>query len=423
VLRVLKNILTVLSGSLAGQLLALAALPILSRIYHAEAFGKFQFYLSCLNVLLMFAAFRYEMALLSVEEGSPYANLLRAILRILLAVSFVVAMLVTAAWFFDFAFLSGTTVVFWLLVPATFIGGVFQTLTFLPMRYKAYALSARSKIVQSFAYVLTAISLSWTPIANESLIVADILARGAGAIAILKGFPGTLGRTSGGQTMTEFRETTRNFNRFPLYSFPGTVISALTATIMPLVFARIFGFEIAGQYALVDRFVLMPVGVVAGASMQVFTGEFSANVREHPEGLNATYRRIVRNLFLIAIGPCILGMVLAPTLIPIIFGEQWVLAGRLCAIAMPIALVNFVVVPVNMAIILCGRQRVQFGWELFRCSMLATSLLPLLWFKDISPEKMMTVYSAVLAIVYLSFIVLADRVTRQPVLHTEFKVN
>jgi O-antigen/teichoic acid export membrane protein len=417
----LKNILTVLSGSLAGQLLALAALPILSRIYHAEAFGKFQFYLACLNVLLMVAAFRYEIALLSVEEGSPYANLLRAILRILLAVSVAVAAFVAVAWLFDFAFLSGTTVVFWLLVPATFIGGVFQTLTYLPMRYKAYALSARSKIVQSFVYVLSAISLCWTPVGNESLIVADILARGAGAVAILKGFPGTLGMTKGRQTMKEFKETTHNFKRFPLYSFPGTLISALTATIMPIVFAHSFGFDIAGQYALVDRFVLAPVGLVASASMQVFTGEFSANVRDHPDNLNANYRRIVRNLFLIAIGPCVLGMMLTPYLLPIVFGKEWVLAGQLCAIAMPIALVNFVVVPVNMAIILCGRQRAQFGWELLRCIVMAISLVPLLWFKDMSPEKMMIVYSAAVSVSYLAFLVLADRVTRQPVLHTELK--
>jgi hypothetical protein len=38
-----------------------------------------------------------------------------------------------------------------------------------------------------------------------------------------------------------------------------------------------------------------------------------------------------------------------------------------------------------------------------------------------SPENMMIVYSAAVAVSYLAFLALADRVTRQPVLHTEFK--
>jgi O-antigen/teichoic acid export membrane protein len=410
----LKNIITVLSGSITGQLLALAALPILSRIYQAEAFGKLQFYLACLNVLLMVAAFRYEIALLSADDGKSYTNLLQVILRILIAVSIATGVAVLIAWSLDFSFLSGALLVFVLLVPATFIGGIYQTLTYLPMRFKNYGLSSRSKLVQSAAYVATAFSLCWTPIANESLIVADIVARGAGAIAILKGVPGTLRAALGRQTGAEFKETAKVFKRFPLFSFPGTLVSALTATIMPLILTRVFGFEVAGQYALVERFVLAPVAIIAGGAMQVFTGEFSTNVRVGDGNLNLVYRRIVRNLALIAIGPCLLGMAFATYLVPVIFGSGWVLAGKFCAIAMPIAFVNFVVMPVNMSIILCGRQKVQFAWEIFRSFLFAVVLVPLAWYDSILPETLMIAYTVAVAGAYAVFLVLADYVTRHP---------
>jgi O-antigen/teichoic acid export membrane protein len=57
---------------------------------------------------------------------------------------------------------------------------------------------------------------------------------------------------------------------------------------------------------------------------------------------------------------------LAPTLFPLVFGGQWVLAGEFSRIMTPLFFVSFIVSPVAMSLTLLGRQKTQMIWDVGR---------------------------------------------------------
>jgi O-antigen/teichoic acid export membrane protein len=411
--KVLKSILTVLTGSLLGQAIALAAMPILSRIYTAESFGQFQVYMAILNVLLMIVAFRYEVAMLSATAGEEYSGLLRLILRLIVVTSCITFLVVVTVYALSESIIKHSPALLLMLAPAMFIGGINQMATYLPMRNQNYTLSAKSKIFQSIGYVVAAFAAYITPLASMGLILADIVGRLFSTLSIFRGSPGTASELTKRISGEHFRELAHKFRKFPLFTFPGTLISSLSATLLPLVFVKVYGFEVAGQYALIERVILLPVAVIAGASMQVFTGDFSENLRNPSVDLNSLFRKVLRNHALLAVLPCLLGMFLLPTLIPIVFGENWQLAGRLGAIAMPIAFMNFVVQPLTMTLIMCDKQWLQIGWEIFRPIVMILSFAPLYFDPTTTPETALMFFTAAVVLVYAVFLLLAERATRQ----------
>jgi O-antigen/teichoic acid export membrane protein len=407
----LKNIFTVLSGSILAQALGLLALPVLTRLYSSHDFGRFQVYFSCLNVLMMVAALRYELALLVVPEQSAYEKLLKSIVRVAggVFIIFTLAVVVFGATL-DEKFMHHSGVVY-VLPVALLIAGFFQTMTYLPMRNRNYSVSAVAKVIQSAVYVFSAFIFAWSHVMAFGLIVADLSSRLVSAFAIVKKTPETLRILTARISGDDLRETLVQFQKYPMITFPGTLISALSAALIPLVFASFFGLEMAGQYALVDRFILAPVAILAGAIMQVFTGELSENARSNPERLNQTFRRAVVLLAAISILPCVLGYYMAPALVPFVFGSKWMLAGQLCSLAMPVAFVSFVSAPVTMTIVICQRQLIQFSWELFRFAVMLAGLGVVVWGQVSDPLQFMRVYVVAVVLSYIGFLCLADYVT------------
>lgn len=408
----IRSIATVLSGTLLAQLIGLAALPVLSRLYGPDAFGTYQVYMATLSVLLMFVSLRYEVAILSARGRNRLVRLMHLI-GIVGAVVLVLTVLVV--WGFGGAIARSyppLLPIIALLPAALFFGGTLQTATYLPIRFRDYRLAAVAKIVQALSYSVGGILMAFAPISLIGLVLADFAARMAASLTIVRSVFGRLG----------FRHTRFNwyqtwlvagrFRDYPKFTFPGTLLSALSAAVVTYAFLNAFDLQTAGQYALVDRFILLPIAVTAGAVTQVFTGDFAELARQKSGNMNATFRRAVIYLAALAAMPMIAGMLLAQHLVPMIFGPEWRLAGELCAIAMPVALVRFVVGPVNMTLIICSRQSLQIVWEVSRFAITLGALAIFFLGSADNPVELMRLYVASVVLSYMAYLLLADFVTR-----------
>ncbi|MER8830451.1 lipopolysaccharide biosynthesis protein [Mesorhizobium sp. M0938] len=407
-----RSILTVLSGSVIAQIIAVAVLPILTRLYDAEAFGRYQIYVSILNIAVMFVAFRYEVALLSARPGRVYENLLKLTFRLCILTS-MVALLVAGAvdWLIPDVLSSLRGIVFFLPV-AMAVAGIYQMLTFLPIRDRNYGLSARSKILQSVGFSFGALGFAFLPVIGVGLILADVFGRAFGAISVLFE-SGKLWRTLiSPLSFSEMKFTAIRFQKYGLLTFPGTLLSSLSAAVAPFAFLALFNLETAGQYALLERFILMPVGVIAVAVSQVFTGELSTLYRTDKKGLNRAFRRSLIQLLAIGLLPTMLGMALSPSLVPLVFGADWAMAGKLCVIGFLIAYVRFVATALTMTLVVIDRQSLQFTWEICRFLFTLCVFGGLGWVGADNPNTVMVWYALATAVTYAIHLLLADRATR-----------
>ena len=155
----LKNTFTVLSGTVVAQVIGFLALPLLTRLYTPEAFGLFLFYQSLMAPLLVVAALRFEVALLSADDDAELASMLQLCFLVNALLTVVVLLFCCIFWMiFDLA-PETTAKIIWLIPCGFLIGGVLQTIGYLALRRKAFGAGANAKIVQVGCYVGTGIGI------------------------------------------------------------------------------------------------------------------------------------------------------------------------------------------------------------------------------------------------------------------------
>ena len=125
----IRNIFLVMRGTVLAQLIGFLALPYLARLFEPAAFGHYQLFISLVTLALVLPTLRYEIALLRVEDGREYRDLVRLCLGLALAVTAVAAIIVAAIELSDWRkILADVPFSPWLVVVAMLIGGLAQVL-------------------------------------------------------------------------------------------------------------------------------------------------------------------------------------------------------------------------------------------------------------------------------------------------------
>ena len=81
----LRHVLTLLSGTVAAQLIVLLMQPILTRIYGPSAFGGYILFQSLFTTLASVAALRYDMAIMLPRKDADARLLVRAVTLLIAA--------------------------------------------------------------------------------------------------------------------------------------------------------------------------------------------------------------------------------------------------------------------------------------------------------------------------------------------------
>ena len=89
----IRDIATVMRGTVIAQAIGFAALPILSRMFMPEAFGHYQLFISLLTLLLVFPTLRYEVALLRASGAREFRALAQLCLILILVVTAILGLL------------------------------------------------------------------------------------------------------------------------------------------------------------------------------------------------------------------------------------------------------------------------------------------------------------------------------------------
>jgi O-antigen/teichoic acid export membrane protein len=302
-----------------------------------------------------------------------------------------------------------------LLLPvAVVVGGAQQTLGYCVLRFGRFSQLSNSKIAQASGYSATALAFGLATPLKSGLIVADIVGRFVAAVMLTIKHARWTRVVVSHLSIIDLRRVVSRYREFPLVAVPGGLINAAGAAITPILFFSYFEPALAGQYALVDRTLTVPVAMIGTAVSQVFTAELSSALRTDPRAGAHLYRRIVRNMAYLGLVPAALVGLLAPLVIPWLFGEQWRVAGQFARILAPLLFLTFVVAPVNMTIMLLGRQRTQAIWEITRL-LAVVSVWGVITTWHLSEYWAIALHVAACASMYLLYLWLADRLIRRPV--------
>ncbi|KZY54495.1 hypothetical protein A3736_02900 [Erythrobacter sp. HI0063] len=406
----IRNIVTVMRGTVIAQAVAVLILPVLTRLFDPAAFGHLQLYLSVLTMLIVLPSLRYDIAILRAED-----NELPSLLRLCLRANVIVAALILAiayvgAALFPESWLSQSPFPLWTPIAAMVATSVGQVLLYVAIRDERFSVNANSKVAQAVSYAAIGVALGVARIGNSGLVIADLLGR-ITSLAWLyrwmrKRTPmSQVGRVSILKVASRYRE-------YPLVALPGFIINSAGVTITPIMIYATFDANAAGQYALVDRVMSLPVAVVATSVSQAFMGQLATAMRTGTEA-RTQFISILRWLALIGIVPTILVILLAPTAFVLLFGSEWELAGTLAQVLAPATFVGLVTGGVNMTLSVVGRQKTQMVWDVTRLTALIGlwAAVPIL---NLSVVLSVALHSALLVIANIVFLILCANALKHP---------
>jgi teichuronic acid exporter len=367
----LKSIATLMRGTLIAQAIGFLILPFLTRLYSPSDFGALQLYQSTIAILLVFATFRYEIALLRAKDSLELKSLLLSCFLINMLGVVSIATAITIYLIYDKNSMASVfPYAVWLLPVSFLISGTIQFSGYWLTREKAFGQSANGKVAQSCGYVAAGSMIGLIAPQSSGLVIADIFGKLVSLVWISRWYRREWRLLADHVTKQDMLSAIRTYREFPLIAVPGGLINALGGVLTPIMIYATFSGVVAGQFGLVERSLTLPVALVVASVSQVFSSQLSESLRADRHEARAVFHRYV--ILLAAVGglPALFLFFFAPQLFAIMFGPNWVQAGKFAGTLGFAYMFMLISGGTNMTLMLLGMQKFQMVWEAGRlCAM------------------------------------------------------
>lgn len=378
--KLLRNIVTVVSGTAGAQAITLAFMPVITRIYGPEAYGVLGTFLSVTMMLIPVAALTYPIAIvLPKRDGDA-----RGLVRLALATALVLAALVALALQLfgeRLAAVADISIIqpYLMLIPFVMFCGaaleicqqwLFRTQRFRITASVAVGHSLLFNSIRTVAGLLqsSALVLVCTTALQQALHAAML------GLAMLRAKPHTDNHHGDAeQDSPGMLELARQHSDFPKFRAPVMLINAVSQHLPTLVLAAYFGPAAAGFFALCKQALTMPTNLIGKSVADVYYPRISRAIHDR-EPVAAMLLKATAALGLVGLVPFTLVAVIGPWLFALVFGEQWHVAGEYARWLALAEYVIFVSRPCVVAVPALSLQGRFLLFEMFSTSLRVLSL-------------------------------------------------
>jgi O-antigen/teichoic acid export membrane protein len=364
----IKNVLLISGSTVIGQVFILLIYPVVSRLYSVSDFGIFQLAQSYLSFMIVAGSLRYENAILLPEEDSDSRSVwqLTLLINLFFFIVFLLVLAVTFILRLNFGALLGIGAFIYFL-PFIFLGAVvYQSLVYLNLRIRSFSTIGKTKIFQSVGNGTTQVFLGAFNVGAIGLFSGDLIGRSAGIFNLLRQSFKAWGNTLFTFNFNGIKRQAIRYKDFAIYNTPGALLNTAGFTLPALFIGKIYGLEILGLFAIVDRVYAAPSALIGQSISQVFMSESASLINGQIEQLRTNYISILKKLAIVFIIPTIIVILFGPELFKIILGKKWARAGEFASILAIMQFFSFIVWPLIPTLIIMQLQKVQMVWEVSR---------------------------------------------------------
>lgn len=377
-----RSVSVLAGGAAAGQIIVIAASPVLTRLYSPEDFGLLAVYGAVLAILGVIASMRYQLAIPLPENDREAASV--AILSLLAVIA---TTLITSALTYFF----GPQVVtklnapdlakyIWLVPLGLFLVGIYQVLQYWAIRKNEFGNIARTRVTQSIGMVATQIGgHAFGPLA---LLLGRIVGQSSGVVALFRSALQQNKEDFLATTPSSMKRCALEYRKFPTVSIWTGLASSAGGSLPPILIAGLFGIGSAGVFSLAQRVLSQPMLIVGRAVGDVFYRQAAG---AHRDGtLGQTVERVYSGMTALALPPALVGFLILPELFVVVFGESWREAGDAGRWMVPWLFFQLVVTPSTRVYPILGLHGVALRFQLsLLCSSVVSILLGAWLFGDL----------------------------------------
>ena len=372
-----KPALALSSGTAIGLVVFAAALPILTRLYSSAEFGTYAIYTSFLSVLLVIATLRYELAIPLADDEGDARNVLGVALAAVIAISALVGVVCGAIFLVQPGWIAGDGIdaILWVLPIGLAAAGVYVTLSFWAVRAGAFPNLGKAVVAQRVSQVGLQSALGLRTAGGPGLLAGDAFGRTIAAIVLASMLHRNHGLSLTGVTVGGMRRLAGRYSRFPRYSVGGAVASVAVNQLPFILLAILFDTVVTGFFSVAAAIVSIPSVVIAAPVSQSYMREAVVAWRTSGSEFRSLYLRTLRHLAIVGSIPMVAVVIAAPTLFPVVLGDEWREAGYYArAIALG-AFGAFMTQALSQALNVMERQRLQMGWDVVTLVVTTTALV------------------------------------------------
>lgn len=354
----LKNFGVLLTGSILAQGISIICSPLMTRVFSSESIGIYTYLISVATMFMPVINLRYDMSIVTAKKEDVGALIkggviVGVVLSIVVSVGYSIFIVVTQKINLLL------TIPFFLLLQLSY--SVINTLTSYNNREKNYATISKVTVIRSMIQNFSA----FFGLINSSVVT-------------LVSFY-TIGQYMGIREQSKtIRNQLKKIFMIPrdqvkdilikeknqaLFSTPAIFFNGLSYSIITIFIEQLYGFSSVGYYSMSVRMLGIPMALISGNMSRIFFERATDSYNKI-----GNYSREFRNTFVIllicAIPLTLFLMIFSPSLFSFFFGENWRVAGEYVVILAPMFGVRFIVTTMTPALIIVGKQRVEFLLQL-----------------------------------------------------------
>ncbi len=350
-----RNVLTLMTGTTIAQAIPIALTPILTRIYTPDDFGVFALYISIATLISVIATGRYELAIMLPKKDSDAMHIVVLSMVLAFIVSFLTFIFIVIFKESIVTLVNNNAIGNWLyLMPVTILfTGLYQSFNYWSNRKKQYKRLAVSRIVQSSSTVATKLGMGFSGLTSSGLIIGAVFGQAFSTVVLGKMIWKEDKNIFKGIEKKKFLALMRRYKKMPIFNLPNALIDGIRNTGLRLLLAKYFSNAILGQFALAWNMLQLPMSLIGGSLSQVFYQKLS-NVK-HGDMTNVILKFIMKAA-LIPLVPFIVLYFYSELLFGFVFGEQWLMAGKISAMLIPWVYMNFITSPISTIFIIHNKQ-------------------------------------------------------------------
>ncbi|MEA2017430.1 MAG: oligosaccharide flippase family protein [Campylobacterota bacterium] len=357
----IMQIATLMSGTLIAQVVTLAFIPIITRLYTPAEFGLYSLFFSIVSILGLVSSLKYDQAIMLPKSDKDAQALV--FLSILITFATVVLVILGLLIFQDFFvnYFSGATHFVWMIPFGVLLLGLLQIFNAYSSRRQFYKKLATVKVANSLT-VASVQSSSKYFFALDGLVLGKLMADGLSLFLLLRFHVKKQTLQLSSLSKRRVKANVKRHDHFPKYQSFTVFFNALSQNIPVLLFASLYSAEVAGLYALTVRVLQVPVGLIGASTKEVYY-QRASKMYANGEDIFNLYKKTTLALLKIFIIPFLTVLFFGEYLFGFVFGEQWTQSGEIAQLLIFWTFIGFINSPSVMSYSILNFQKIQMRVE------------------------------------------------------------
>ncbi|TVT28910.1 oligosaccharide flippase family protein [Salinicoccus cyprini] len=388
----IKNLFTLMTGTLAGQAIIILTMPIISRIYSPASFGIYSSTVAIINIIAVATTLRYEIAIaISKDLKERYILFsLSLIVNVLFTIALAIILLLVNFLFSMFSYF----IIFYIVI-SVFLIGLLQIFTNIGVSYNEFKVVSFTKFSQSFTQVLIQLVGYFFKENSFFLFLGYTFGKANGLTLLANKTYSHLNIKL--LSKKELKKVAYKFRRFPLYVLPSSLINAFTSNIVVILILVVYGGFYAGIYGFVMRIINAPSQLISKSfNNALYKFSHDSNIHQLRKVYLITASSIAIFISLILL----IFLSVKINIFTFFFGEEWAYVNKIITPLLFMMIFQFSVIPLSEILTILNKQNIKLAWDIIKL-FITLALFFMASIKFIEFNNLILIYSILMSCLYI----------------------